>query len=136
MMGSGPLQKSIIRMRLRIVLAQSLDTPPELITIPFYGDRQMVINQPLTDDQAEAVIEVEFTGHSRKGGASPHKCQGGMADRREGILDRIDIELVVFNGSQRTAHAATLISPARLGAFFWTRWISFRYCACLDSQVR
>lgn len=68
-------------MGLRVAPVKLLFTAPDLITIPVDGDRQSIERESLTDDEADSMIEVKFSGYAGKGSTPANEGQSRMPDR-------------------------------------------------------
>ena len=77
------LQMRIVRMRLRVVPVQFLFATPDLVPIPVDDDRQAIVQDSLSHDQADVVIEEQFTSNTREGRPPSHKRNCGAADGKK-----------------------------------------------------
>ena len=70
-------------MRLGIVPIELLLTTPDFIAIGVYGDRQAIECEPLTNNEADSIVEVELSGNAGKRRAPANESQSRMPDRRK-----------------------------------------------------
>jgi len=66
--------------RLGIIPIELLLMTPDLIAIPVYDDRQAIVRKPFPNDEADTMIEEEFSRYAGKRRASAYQSQSRMPD--------------------------------------------------------
>lgn len=96
--GISALQGRIGWMRLRIIPVKLLFSSPDLVAIPINCSRQAVEDESLTDNETQATIKMELSGHASKRCTTPYKGQRGMANRGKGVNECVKKKLIILGG--------------------------------------